>query len=54
MHDPEIQILHQRRELKTSLLKEYAIHTVQIQDYNGTSTILTQQCMDGKMWSTLG
>ena len=54
MYDPEIQILYQHRELKTSLLKEYAIRTGQIQDYNGTSTSLTQQCMDGKIWSTLG
>ena len=54
MHDPGIQIIHQHRELKNCLMQEYAIQTVQIQDYSGTSTSLTQQCMDGKMWSTPG
>ena len=48
MHDPGIQIIHQHRELKNCLMQEYAIQTVQIQDYSGTSTSLTQQCMDGK------
>ena len=48
MHDPGIQILHQHRKRKTILLQEAAIQTLQIQDYNGTSTSLTQQCMDRK------
>ena len=48
MHGPGIQIIHQHRELKNCLMQEYAIQTVQIQDYSGTSTSLTQQCMDGK------